>query len=156
MKNFIKQLNNIEVPEDETSVNYIQISNLKGSIDDKSKQEYYDRIKQTPNKKFYFGMEFKKINNPEFNNPLLYPLKTMPLNKQFYTPQINKISMHMPSSPPLTQYNDLPKASDVRMNIFCLMFNFMAIVCLRICYVMKIILNQYVLQIQLSFVRVFT
>ena len=54
-------------------------------------------------------MEFKKINNPEFNDPLLYPIKLMPFNEQYYTPQINEISFEMPEVPLLSQFNNVPK-----------------------------------------------
>ena len=53
-------------------------------------------------------MEFKKINNPEFNDPLLYPIKLMPYNEQFYTPQLNRISFHMPDVPMVSQFSEIP------------------------------------------------
>jgi FtsP/CotA-like multicopper oxidase with cupredoxin domain len=51
--------------------------------------------------------EFNKINNVEFQNPLYYPLTAS--SKKIFTPQINNISMMMPSSPLLYQWNDIPK-----------------------------------------------
>jgi len=67
-------------------------------------------------------MEFKKKNNPEFNNPSLYPIKLMPINQQFYTPQINKISFEMPDVPLLSQFEDVPKnmiCSEDNMKTVC-------------------------------------
>jgi hypothetical protein len=63
-------LNNVDSPDNDTSGNYHLVSELK-SILAPENQDYYERIKGVPNKKVYFGMEFKKINNPEFNDPQL-------------------------------------------------------------------------------------
>ncbi len=101
-------MNNAEVPEDTIDENYVQVNQLQ-SIVENEKINFFERIKQKPDKKFYFGMEFKKINNPEFNNPSLYPIKLMPVLKQFYTPQINKISFDMPDVPLLSQFRDVPR-----------------------------------------------
>ena len=57
---------------------------------------------------FYFLLqEFNKINNLEFQNPIYNPLAST--SKKVFTPQINNISMMMPSSPLLYQWNDIPK-----------------------------------------------
>ena len=107
-----QQLNNIEIPMDDTSINYIEVNELK-SLLPSDEEAFYEKIKETPDKQFYFGMEFKKINNPEFNDPLLYPIKLMPLNKQYYTPQLNNISFQMPDVPLLSQFESVPKVSEI-------------------------------------------
>lgn len=61
-------------------------------------------------KKFYFAMEFNKINNPDFNDETHYPLSMMSSFKRpnIYTPQINNISFKMPSFPLLYKWNQVP------------------------------------------------
>ena len=58
-------------------------------------------------KRHYLAMEFNKIDNPEFNDPVYYPLSIMSAygRNSIYTPQINNISMQMPSSPVLFDFN---------------------------------------------------
>ena len=58
-------------------------------------------------------MDFNKINNPEFNNENLYPLSSMQSNKRvpLFTPQINNISMQMPSMPILYQWDQIPQVN---------------------------------------------
>ena len=55
-------------------------------------------------------MDFNKINNEEFYNEELYSLNlTMSLNRNaLYTPQINGISMHLPASPILYNWDKTP------------------------------------------------
>ncbi len=101
-------MNNVEIPQDEISDNFIQINDLESLLEPED-EDFYNLIKREPNKQFYFGMEFKKINNPEFNDPSLYPIKLIPFNEQYYTPQINEISFEMPEVPLLSQFNEIPK-----------------------------------------------
>jgi hypothetical protein len=101
-------LNNVEIPQDEISDNFVQINDLESLLEPED-EDFYDLIKREPNKQFYFGMEFKKINNPEFNDPSLYPIKLIPFNEQYYTPQINEISFEMPEVPLLSQFNEILK-----------------------------------------------
>ena len=56
-------------------------------------------------------MDFNKINNEEFYNAEFYSLNfTMSLGRNpLYTPQINDISMHLPSTPILYHWDYIPK-----------------------------------------------
>ena len=56
-------------------------------------------------------MDFNKINNDEFYNEEFYSLNlTMSLGRNaLYTPQINGISMHLPSTPILYNWDNMPK-----------------------------------------------
>ena len=68
-------------------------------------------LTSVPDKKFYLGMDFIKVDNFKFNNPDFYPLSFVERSKHVYSPQINRISSHRPPSPPLSQYDDVPKVS---------------------------------------------
>ena len=48
-----------------------------------------------------------KVNNPKYHDLDLYPLNQVPISKHLYTPQINNVSWKSPSSPILTQPNDV-------------------------------------------------
>ena len=63
-------------------------------------------------KRHYFGMEFNKINHPEFYDEANYPLSWMPKygRTSVYVPQINNISFMMPYFPPLFKWDQLPKS----------------------------------------------
>ncbi|XP_071085419.1 uncharacterized protein [Haliotis cracherodii] len=66
-------------------------------------------MKQVPDKKFYFAMDFNKVDNYVFNHEELYPLAAVNRNKRLYLPQMNHITNIAPPSPPLSQYDDIPK-----------------------------------------------
>lgn len=86
------------------------------SLTDQETDELLEMIKSPRNlKKFYFAMEFNKINNPEFQNEKLYSLaKLREYNRTLlYTPQINNISMEMPDTPVLYNWNKIPKVSPI-------------------------------------------
>ncbi|CAL1533176.1 unnamed protein product [Lymnaea stagnalis] len=68
-----------------------------------------DTLTAEPNKKFYLAMDFNKIDNSRFNNPSYYPLSSVVKKKQLFSPQINHITSLLPASPPLSQYDDVPK-----------------------------------------------
>jgi hypothetical protein len=89
----------------------LRISDLRSPLSSNEIHFQNNRLSALPDKKYYFGLEFKKVNNPEFNNQMYYSIKNVGLDKQFYTPQINKISLQMPPAPPLYQWSDLPKVS---------------------------------------------
>ncbi|ESO84603.1 hypothetical protein LOTGIDRAFT_176112 [Lottia gigantea] len=69
--------------------------------------EDFDGMDGTPDKKFYVTFDFNKLDNFHFNHPELYPLQSINKNKHLYSPQMNGISNHLPSSPPLTQFDDV-------------------------------------------------
>ncbi|ESO96136.1 hypothetical protein LOTGIDRAFT_231844 [Lottia gigantea] len=69
--------------------------------------EDFDGMDGTPDKKFYVTFDFNKLDNFHFNHPELYPLQSINKNKHLYSPQMNGISNHLPSSPPLTQFDDI-------------------------------------------------
>lgn len=101
-----KQFNNFEI-KNPGGINdsVLSFSNVNGSVN----ELYNKEIQGKPDKQFYFELEYKILNNPEFNHQAVYPIFSAHLDSQLYTPQINNISMHMPEYPPLTQWNDLSK-----------------------------------------------
>ena len=100
---------------------YKSIDQLKG-IPDKYVTDFLEKINTTNVKKYYLAMEFNKISNPEFNDEHYYSLSMLnELNRQqLYTPQINNISMHMPSVPLLYRWNEIPKVSNNNQMIYFL------------------------------------
>lgn len=94
--------------------NYTKISELKSVLDEYA-HTFYEKIFNNNKtvKKHYLAMEFNKINNPEFYDEKLYSLgmiqslQRLPL----YTPQINNISMKMPHTPVLYEWNNMPKVT---------------------------------------------
>lgn len=54
-------------------------------------------------------MDFNKIDNYRFHDPLLYPISAVERSKHLYLPQINYLSMILPPAPLLTQYKDIPQ-----------------------------------------------
>ena len=100
---------------------YKSIDQLKG-IPDKYVTDFLEKINTTNVKKYYLAMEFNKISNPEFNDEHYYSLSMLnELNRQqLYTPQINNISMHMPSVPLLYRWSEIPKVSNNNQMIYFL------------------------------------
>lgn len=84
---------------------------MKSLLDNEIAAFYNKIINATTIKKYYLAMEFNKINNPEFNDEKLYSLSMMNNSNRvpLYTPQINNISMHMPSIPVLYKWDSIPK-----------------------------------------------
>lgn len=66
-------------------------------------------LTETPDKTIYMSMDFNKIDNYHFHDPLLYPISAVERSKHLYLPQINYISNLLPPAPPLTQYKDIPQ-----------------------------------------------
>lgn len=66
-------------------------------------------LSKTPNKTIYMSMDFNKIDNYRFHDPLLYPISAVERSKHLYLPQINNLSMILPPAPPLTQFKDIPQ-----------------------------------------------
>ena len=88
----------------------MQIDALR-NFQSESNTKFSKRIQENPDKKFFFGMQYKFINNPEYHQPDYYPIETQPFDLRFYTTQFNSISMIMPASPALSQWDDLPKVT---------------------------------------------
>ncbi len=44
--------------------------------------------KLVPDKKFYLGMDAKRIDNPAFHDPWLYPILALERDNHIYTPQV--------------------------------------------------------------------
>ena len=107
-------------------------------------------------KKYYLAMEFNKINNPEFEDERLYSLDLLAQNNRapLYTPQINNISMEMPSSPILYNWHKVPKVAFSSIYITNSYHNTVVIIYLRIKYVIIWIEKHRVLMIP-TFVHVF-
>lgn len=66
-------------------------------------------LSKIPNKTIYMSMDFNKIDNYRFHDPLLYPISAVERSKHLYLPQINNLSMILPPAPPLTQFKDIPQ-----------------------------------------------
>lgn len=77
-----------------------------------------------PVKKFYLAMEFNKINNPEFQDERLYSLSMFDHFKRtpLYTPQINNISMVMPSVPILYEWDAVPQVALIEIILIIKIF----------------------------------
>jgi hypothetical protein len=101
---------NVQI-NDTNRANYIQVDEMRAVLDDKAAQ-MYEKIFDTtrPIKKHYLAMEFNRINNPEFQDERLYSLGMFDkFNRTpLYTPQINNISMIMPSIPVLYEWDKVP------------------------------------------------
>ena len=76
------------------------------------------KIKTKNVKKFYLGMEFNAVNDTELYNTRLYPFNLVKASGRqvIYTPQINNISLMMPSTALLYNWNQIPKVSWIRKN----------------------------------------
>ena len=79
----------------------IQMADLNTMIPDDP------RMKTKPDKKFYVAMDFYRVDNYHFHDPDLYSMSKVAKQMHLLSPQMNHISMTMPSAPPLTQYSDL-------------------------------------------------
>jgi hypothetical protein len=96
----------LETPTNQESQLSIRLNNpkVKGNLN----KELYDRIRKQPDRKIFFEIEYKYLDNPAFNAKYT-SLDLVHIDSQIYTPQINNISMEMPSAPLLFQWNDNPK-----------------------------------------------
>ncbi|XP_013415315.1 laccase-4-like [Lingula anatina] len=99
-----KQLNPWNTKADDNYIPVVQLNNT--DPDDATSQE-------EPDVKFYLAMDFNKIDNELFHNPMYYPVSAIDKGRHLYSPQINHISNIFPPSPPMTQYGDIPK------DLFC-------------------------------------
>ena len=72
-------------------------------------------------KRHYLAMEFNKINNHEFYDEKLYSLNTS-IGKyrrsELYTPQINNISMQMPSTPILYRWHTIDQVQKIHIFLY--------------------------------------
>lgn len=90
---------------------FIEMDEMR-AIPDFETAQFLKKIKTSPNpKKYYLAMEFNKINNPEFQNERYYSLSTIKEYNRtlLYSTQINNITMEMPSTPILFNWNKIPK-----------------------------------------------
>jgi hypothetical protein len=82
------------------------VDSLK-SIKDKTMDEYFNRIRQKPDRTIYIGVDTSYVDNPLYNNPSLYPIKNA--TNTYGITQIDQISMMMPPVVPLYDWDMLPK-----------------------------------------------
>ena len=75
--------------------NFIQINQLN-STRNKISDKYLKGINKTVDKKFYIGMDFHKIFNPDFP-------------QEYYTALFNEIYNQMPHAPALYNWETIPK-----------------------------------------------
>ena len=81
-------------------------------------QDKIDKIKtEKVDKKFYLGLSFENISNPEFNSEMLYPVEFVKAVNKYFMPQINHMSFIMPSSPLLYQFNDTPAVNNKKKSL---------------------------------------
>uniref|UniRef100_A0A0P5ZF44 Multicopper oxidase n=1 Tax=Daphnia magna TaxID=35525 RepID=A0A0P5ZF44_9CRUS len=64
-----------------------------------------------PDRKFFLAYDFNAVDNWLYHDPEHYPIFGVENRHRFFTPQINHISLRMPSSPPLSQLYSLPPDS---------------------------------------------
>jgi len=69
----------------------------------------YALQQEIPDKKFYLGMDFNKIDNYHFNDKAFYPIVAVENPDKLFTPQMNHISLTLPHAPLLTQLDDIPE-----------------------------------------------
>lgn len=130
---FLKVLNPVNVaPGDKENITVAELKALTPSTTSDWRRE--------PDRKFYLSYDFNPINSWHFHDPEHYPIFggkfgfgrnflvsgvcrpsgvslirnfiiAAEKNHRLYTPQINHISLRMPPSPPLSQYNDLPSGT---------------------------------------------
>ncbi|XP_038050215.1 laccase-5-like [Patiria miniata] len=87
----------------EASETAIAISQLNATEpDDGTSVEQADVI-------HYLGLDFNKVNNYHFHDPVSYPIEDIARTHHLYSPQINHLSFAFPPSPPLTQHRDIPR-----------------------------------------------
>lgn len=87
---------------------FIPVTNLT-TLEDASSPA----LKETPDKKYYLAMDFNKIDNYHFHDMTYYPISAIEKPLHLYLPQMNHVSLMLPSSPPLSQLSDLDES------IFC-------------------------------------
>ena len=99
--------------------NFVVVDQLRSILDPET-NKFLNAINKKNVKTFYLGMEFNKIDNAEIYNQKYYPLNlTLSLGRTpFYTPQINGISLTLPSSPILYNWNNVPKVNILFVSIF--------------------------------------
>lgn len=88
------------------------------ALTDAENESFHKLINTTNVKKYYIGLEFSRIDNPEYNDEQYYSLNMMDQFKRqpVFTSQINNISMHMPSTPILYKWNQISKVT--KLTIF--------------------------------------
>ncbi|XP_045202845.2 uncharacterized protein LOC123556306 [Mercenaria mercenaria] len=86
---------------------YIPVVNLKSLV------AGGDALKAVPDKKFYLAMDFNKVDNYYYQHETYYPISATKQSLQTYMPQINRVSLTLPHSPPLYQHEELDE------NIYC-------------------------------------
>lgn len=69
--------------------------------------DYIKRISGTPDKKFFLNMDLTSVDDPEFHNHELYPINGS--SSQWTASVMNDIKFHMPSIPPLYNWDQLDK-----------------------------------------------
>lgn len=113
-KILLKQLNPYNTQINESNRHqFVQIDEIRAFVDLETSKLYSKIVNTSASrvKKFYLAMEFNQINNPEFQDERLYSLGMFShFNRTpLYTPQINNISMIMPSLPVLYEWHKVPK-----------------------------------------------
>lgn len=82
------------------------------SVKGLANENVHEKLKKKDvDKKIYIGMSFELVNNPELNSQLLYPVDEVQPIGRYYMPQLNHISMHMPSAPLLYQMNSIKEVN---------------------------------------------
>lgn len=66
-------------------------------------------LTSVPDKTFYFALGFTHVDSYWFNHPEYYPLSDVDNSRNTRPTQINGISSRQATSPPLTQFDDVPQ-----------------------------------------------
>jgi L-ascorbate oxidase len=92
---------------------YTNIDQLRVKVDSNEKATILKAINTTNVRQFYLYWDFNKITNTMLFDPILYPLgMTLAYNRApFYTPQINHVSLMMPSTPVLYNWDQIDSST---------------------------------------------
>lgn len=103
-------MNSINLPETKKN-NYVSsLKALPGNDDELTRAK--------PDQTFFLYFDQYKINHPDINHPQFYPLDAVEKKFKTLIPQMNRISMVFPPSPPLSQFDDIKEVRFLVAAIF--------------------------------------
>jgi len=102
-----KILNPVNIaPGDDTHVTVAELTSPSSSSSSSSSlDEIENDWSGEPDHKFFLGYDFNAVNSWEFHDKDHYPIFGVQKDHQLFTPQINHMSLRLPSSPLLSQLN---------------------------------------------------
>merc|ERR1712071_586613 len=88
---------------------HVTVAELTSPSSSSSSSSSLDEIENDwsgePDHKFFLGYDFNAVNSWEFHDKDHYPIFGVQKDHQLFTPQINHMSLRLPSSPLLSQLN---------------------------------------------------